>query len=384
VRINNVKISQNIIVFTLILILAVSFSPISVYAFNPLNALQNIWQNILNLFFRSTDTYEPNNIPEQAYGPLIPKIKYKSYIWSEEDTDDYYYIVVDKDTITIKLTDIPSGTDYDLYLYDSNRSLVDISRNLGNRNEKIIYNPIRTGKYYIRVNAYKGFDSEHSYSLTAQFVKITKTSTTTVVTSSTTTLVTSTILTSSSTTSSSTTTLVTSTILTSSSTTIFTTTISTTTTTPTCSTCNRNSPCTCEVEGITKYCNYVEGYGWAWRSNEEMSPCETKFGWCKNNIPADDCYRYAWADEYCCDPSDPDADNSGWVRGSCSVDCGCHNCLRAGGWLTCHDACSVITLVMDVLELVVIQVAMIQEHVVNVTGKELQFPVINQDLDLIV
>ncbi len=70
--------------------------------------------------------------------------------------------------INIYLTDIPAGTDYDLFLYTetgcvSNKSAAE-SRKPGSSPETISYNPPATGTYYIRVYSYSGY-STSPYSL---------------------------------------------------------------------------------------------------------------------------------------------------------------------------------------------------------------------------
>ena len=113
-----------------------------------------------------TDTYEPNDSQEQAYGPLVSGTTYRSYIWFPDD-DDWYYIEVSAlDTISIDL-EVPLVTDYDLYLYDSRgTNILAKSDSFGNGvAERIEYMPDRTGKYYIRVYPYEGYSNTESYSL---------------------------------------------------------------------------------------------------------------------------------------------------------------------------------------------------------------------------
>ena len=119
------------------------------------------------------DSYEPNNWCDQAHGPLTSGQIYQSWI-SDYDLatykkSDYFYVDINTtNTINIYLTDIPAGTDYDLYLYrnpsDDPNSAADCSRNDGNEPETISYNPPATGRYYIRVYAFSGY-STSPYSL---------------------------------------------------------------------------------------------------------------------------------------------------------------------------------------------------------------------------
>ena len=119
------------------------------------------------------ENYEPNNWCDQAYGPLTSGPTYQSWISNCDlatyKKSDYFYIDISKtNTINIYLTDIPAGTDYDLYLYrnpsDDPNNPAAKSRELDNSSETISYNPPATGRYYIRVYAYSGY-STSPYSL---------------------------------------------------------------------------------------------------------------------------------------------------------------------------------------------------------------------------
>ncbi len=112
------------------------------------------------------DTYEPNDTFAQAYGPLEPGVDYWSYIWSAGDRFDYYYIEMNQpQRVLIDLGNIVTGTDYDLYLYDENQSLVAASNYAGVPSEHIDYSATLPGHYYILVYAYIGFNNVEPYSL---------------------------------------------------------------------------------------------------------------------------------------------------------------------------------------------------------------------------
>lgn len=109
------------------------------------------------------DPYEPNDIPEQAYGPLVSGRAYRAYIWDATDQDDYYHITPLTDTVAVdvQLTDIPIACDYDLYVYyyDPNDPtctyngycIVGISAELSNTDENVTFTPTVGQQYYIRV-----------------------------------------------------------------------------------------------------------------------------------------------------------------------------------------------------------------------------------------
>jgi uncharacterized repeat protein (TIGR01451 family) len=68
------------------------------------------------------------------------------------DVTDYYAVELTAGQhITIRLTGIPSGADYDLYLYDSVNNLRETSDESGNKEELIEYTATETGRHYIRV-----------------------------------------------------------------------------------------------------------------------------------------------------------------------------------------------------------------------------------------
>lgn len=119
------------------------------------------------------DTYEPNDTPSQAYGPLSPGVTYQSYIWTEDDTDAYWINITHLNSINVSLTNIPVGCDYDLSLYDESLNEVDWSWNGGNADEYISYAPSSTGKYYIVVFQYEGYSTTQPYHLRAGFNGVT-------------------------------------------------------------------------------------------------------------------------------------------------------------------------------------------------------------------
>ncbi len=115
------------------------------------------------------DSYEPNDTPSQAFGPLESGRVYKSYIWDDDDQDDYYYFVpASTAVVSVTLTNIPVGCDYDLYVYyeSGGKYLIQaISNRGGNNDEFVTFTPVAGRSYYIRVYRYAGSDSENPYHL---------------------------------------------------------------------------------------------------------------------------------------------------------------------------------------------------------------------------
>lgn len=115
-----------------------------------------------------SDTYEPNDSRSGAYGPLTSGTTYDSYLWSASDTwDCYWFDPSSLGTVTIDLTSIPSGTDYDLFLYDSTTSTSSVARsqNLNNADEQIVYSLGHADRHYVCIYAFSGWSNTDSYLL---------------------------------------------------------------------------------------------------------------------------------------------------------------------------------------------------------------------------
>jgi outer membrane protein assembly factor BamB len=123
---------------------------------------------------RNLDSWEindsiltPANIIDLVRNGAIP-----GYIWKSGDVDFYSFPVTQApSTIKLELKDIPSGTNYDLYLYDTNKNLVSSSTNSGNSPEAITYSTTVPGTYYIKVDSSYGYSPTKPYSL---YIKIEK------------------------------------------------------------------------------------------------------------------------------------------------------------------------------------------------------------------
>jgi len=78
------------------------------------------------------------------------------------DTDDYYKVNVASGSEMSVILNPPTGSDFDLYLYDSNGSQVASSTLSGSQTDTINYTATSAGDWYIRVHLYSG---EGTYSL---------------------------------------------------------------------------------------------------------------------------------------------------------------------------------------------------------------------------
>jgi hypothetical protein len=118
------------------------------------------------------DPYEPNDTPP-GYGPLTSGQVITAYIWDSTDRDDYYWFQPSSSsTASISLTSIPSGCDFDLYVYiysAGGYQLVAWSNKTGNVDESVSFSVTGNTKYYIRVYPYRGSSSQQPYRLTVQW-----------------------------------------------------------------------------------------------------------------------------------------------------------------------------------------------------------------------
>jgi uncharacterized repeat protein (TIGR01451 family) len=114
------------------------------------------------------DLGEPNDNPEQAFGPLISGQVYRAFIWDETDIRDYYHFTpTTANEVTVEMTNIPEDRDYDLYVYnyDGTYNLIAFSRRLGNADEDTAFVPISGETYYVRVEPFSGFSNTQPYHL---------------------------------------------------------------------------------------------------------------------------------------------------------------------------------------------------------------------------
>jgi len=128
------------------------------------------WPELGNRGYNRTRNYDswemndfitrPANIIELVRNGAIP-----GYIWKSGDVDYYSFLVTQPGVIKIDLKDIPSGTNYDLYLYDPTMTLIASSTNSGNFPEAITYSASATGTYFIRVDSSHGYSNTNPYSL---------------------------------------------------------------------------------------------------------------------------------------------------------------------------------------------------------------------------
>ena len=115
------------------------------------------------------DTYEPNDTPEQATGPLALGESYQSYIWDEGDVDVYTFEVDRPLTLLISLTHITSVADYDLLLFNDAGDLLASSKRAIDK--ETIELSLQPGTYFVSVESFAGFSQNDPYSLQVDTVQ---------------------------------------------------------------------------------------------------------------------------------------------------------------------------------------------------------------------
>jgi hypothetical protein len=127
------------------------------------------------------DSYEPNDTSSAAYyiGGDDSSLTIYGTMHLSTDNSDWYWINTIDDTdvicdlfnIQVSLESIPSGADYDVYLYDGDLSLLDWSANTSNDDENIAWSSgclaweDNGGPYYVRVKRWSGWNCSDTYRL---------------------------------------------------------------------------------------------------------------------------------------------------------------------------------------------------------------------------
>jgi Pregnancy-associated plasma protein-A/Secretion system C-terminal sorting domain/Fibronectin type III domain len=113
-----------------------------------------------------SDIYESNNTLATAVAAPV-NTPIQAIISSSSDNDYFSFSnTAASPNIKVTLTNIPTGKDYDLRLYNSAGTNVKSSLLSGTTSEKILYNAAPVGTYRVRVLPYLGFNATACYSLT--------------------------------------------------------------------------------------------------------------------------------------------------------------------------------------------------------------------------
>jgi len=118
------------------------------------------------------DAYEPNDSLGTAYGPLATGVPYYATIADSADVD-WYWLEADQGDLTVTLSGIPPGTDYDLFLTDGEGNIYADSQARGDTTEVISVPVTAKGPFWIEVRSYSGSTDTEAYTLTAVFFPVT-------------------------------------------------------------------------------------------------------------------------------------------------------------------------------------------------------------------
>ncbi len=109
--------------------------------------LKNLWP----------DLYEPNDAWKTAWGPLQKGAPYTAAICPETDSSDWYWLIISTlNPITIDLTGLNQGTDFNLYVYYDDDGDPDtypqyLWGEVQRGADHLVRTPTHTGTYYVHV-----------------------------------------------------------------------------------------------------------------------------------------------------------------------------------------------------------------------------------------
>ena len=112
------------------------------------------------------DTYEPNDTFATAY-PITYAQTYESFLFDLADTRDVYALEAIRGiTILVTLADIPPDKNYRLFLHAATGEMIATGENATDIGGlKLVYQPNKTGIFYIIVESDGGFSRVDSYQL---------------------------------------------------------------------------------------------------------------------------------------------------------------------------------------------------------------------------
>jgi hypothetical protein len=111
------------------------------------------------------DLYEPNDSMLKAAGPLIAGEEYHGFISAKDDIDYFFLEIETPQIIELFLTDIPPGTDYDLYLVTGEEDVLKDSASSGQEDESIEYTTSSVGVFYVLVLPFESYSRVEPYAL---------------------------------------------------------------------------------------------------------------------------------------------------------------------------------------------------------------------------
>lgn len=115
------------------------------------------------------DLCEPNDGRSEARCALVSNRTYRASISFPNEWDFYIIDLPADHTAEIWLDNIPTGHDYNLYLFNAANGQVGYSGEVGNQSEHILTTVLPNGRYYVAVKGIAGSSASLRYSLKAEF-----------------------------------------------------------------------------------------------------------------------------------------------------------------------------------------------------------------------
>ncbi|HSM55004.1 MAG TPA: hypothetical protein VK879_02515 [Candidatus Sulfomarinibacteraceae bacterium] len=108
---------------------------------------------------------EPNNTLDEAVPVALNQEIWNSYSEHDDFFDFYRFRVTDNARYQAELTNIPPESNYDVFIYNSDKRLVGDSQNVGTLNELAVTHPLTPGFYYAMVLRAFGQPTDDAYRL---------------------------------------------------------------------------------------------------------------------------------------------------------------------------------------------------------------------------
>ena len=129
------------------------------------NANKTVSFNFMATNCSSWNNYEPNESLSAAYA-ISANTTYSAAIGTSTDKDYYKFTLSSISNVTVDLTNVPAGKNYDLQLLNSSGTVLGSSTKAAGQNESITVNSLAAGTYYVYVFGNGGsYDVSNCYSL---------------------------------------------------------------------------------------------------------------------------------------------------------------------------------------------------------------------------
>lgn len=93
----------------------------------------------------------PNDTFATAYQLLLNQPQFHNFNAPLDVYDSFFFDLAEARPVTVRLTNIPAGSEYDLAIYSSNKLLWGVGNNIGNQDEAVSLT-LPAGRYYIMIH----------------------------------------------------------------------------------------------------------------------------------------------------------------------------------------------------------------------------------------